>query len=155
MRVEPASRSGHGPPIGSTLRAAPEVPRYLVEPFRVEVGPDGPSVRVSPMGELDVATAGHFADRLRKIVGEGCRDVLVDLRGLTFMDCAGFGTILAWDRRATADAALFTIIDGPPAVQRVFDLLGVRDRLSFIEGSRGPAGDGLRLSPTVGHEGSS
>jgi anti-anti-sigma factor len=54
--------------------------------------------RVTARGELDLATAGQLEAALAQAEG---RALLVDLRGLTFMDSTGVRTLL----QATEDAA--------------------------------------------------
>jgi anti-anti-sigma factor len=63
----------------------------------VEADADG-GVRITVRGELDLATAPRLRDAL---ADPGGRVVLVDLRGLTFMDSTGVRTLL----QANEDAA--------------------------------------------------
>jgi hypothetical protein len=43
--------------------------------------------------------------------------------------------IFEWDARSRADGFAFSLIAGSPTVQRLFELTGMRDRLTFIEAS--------------------
>lgn len=43
-------------------------------------------------GELDLATRGRLVDECR---AGGCNDVVLDLAATTFLDCGGFGGIIA------------------------------------------------------------
>jgi anti-sigma B factor antagonist len=74
------------------------------EPFRCEVRDAGAGVvSLSPAGELDAATVPHVADALRDARTDALAVLILDLRGLTFMDSAGLHLILdthAWAHQA-------------------------------------------------------
>ena len=59
--------------------------------------------------------------------------VTVDLAGLTFIDSTGLRCILKYDAEARQDGFSIALIQGPPAVQRIFVLTGTTDRLPFID----------------------
>jgi anti-sigma B factor antagonist len=101
------------------------------ERFWVEVHPERGTVRVAPVGELDIATVGALDAHLRDLQGNGFRRFLLDLRQLTFMDSSGLRLILEWDSYARSDGIDLAVIQGPVVVQRVFELAGVLDRLPF------------------------
>src|SRR4051794_2427538 len=89
------------------------------EPFVVDTLPDRERVIVAPRGELDIATAGRVAAAIDALARTGFVEVVLDLRGLAFMDVAGLRLVLAQARRADVTVEL---IDGSPAVARLFDL---------------------------------
>ena len=77
-------------------------PRHVVAApfFDLSVASDEHgSVRVEPRGELDLASAGRLEACLDELSSSG-KTVIVDLRGLTFMDSTGVRLLLQ-----TADAA--------------------------------------------------
>ena len=43
--------------------------------------------------------------------------------------------ILDWDSSSRADGFAFSLVAGPPAVQRIFELTGTTERLNFVEAS--------------------
>ena len=53
-----------------------------LEPFRVQVHRERDSVRVAPVGELDIATVGALDAHLRDLHGNGFQRLLLDLRQL-------------------------------------------------------------------------
>lgn len=59
-------------------------------PFSVRVRCDDPLFVVEMYGELDLASS---TAAIRACTSSDHRDVLVDLSGLTFMDCAGYGAL--------------------------------------------------------------
>jgi anti-anti-sigma factor len=77
-------------------------------------------------GELDLASAPRFAQTLRR-AKQNALEVIVDLEGATFMDCAGLSALL----KASADMAptSLSVTPGPRQVQRLFELAGVTDLL--------------------------
>ena len=56
----------------------------------------------------------------------------LDLRRITFLDSTGIALILTEDRHARDAWLVFTLISGPPAVQRVLGMCGVIDELKFV-----------------------
>jgi anti-sigma B factor antagonist len=98
------------------------------EPFRVEVLPDRDRVLVAPHGELDLATIGRLATAIDELVVREFDRIVIDLRQTSFIDSSGVHLLLTCARRADAH---FSVIDGPLAVRRVFDLTGVRDVVTF------------------------
>ena len=106
--------------------------RPLLAPFWVDVHHVNGSVRVAPVGEMDAGTVGQVEERLRESSGAGTQHQLVlDLRGLKFMDSTGVHLILNWHALAVQYQFDFALIAGPPAVQRVLEVLGLTDRLPF------------------------
>jgi anti-sigma B factor antagonist len=101
-------------------------------PFRLEVEPERDAVRVCPRGEVDLATTGTIREKFEEMSALGFRRVVLDLRGVTFLDSTGLRLALElWESSRTA-AWEFAVIEGPVAVQRIFELTGVRSRMPFI-----------------------
>lgn len=89
-------------------------------------------MRVAPAGELDLATAPLVDDSVHALRASGWRQIVLDLRDVTFMDSTGLRLALGWDLEARRDSLTFSLVAGPPAVQRVFELSGVLDQLTFV-----------------------
>ncbi len=102
---------------------------HAAGPFIVETLPDRERVIVAPRGELDVATVARVNDELDALVAVGFEELVLDLRGVAFMDVAGLRLAITQARRPDATVQL---IDGPPAVARMFDLAEVREELPFL-----------------------
>jgi anti-anti-sigma factor len=107
--------------------------------FRCEVEPHSRSVSIRPIGELDIATADAFMAKCDEVLAEGYERLVLDLRGLTFMDSTGLRAIVRLHQTAAASAGL-QIIDGPEHVQRVFTITGLRRHLPFA-GTDGALGE--------------
>ncbi len=50
-------------------------------------------------GEIDMATAPRFRQRLLSVVGAGAQNVVIDLTGVDFIDSTGFGVLLGAAKR--------------------------------------------------------
>jgi anti-sigma B factor antagonist len=91
------------------------------------------------IGELDLATTPAFEDALCRAEADG-RAITLDLSGLDFIDSRGLAMILALDRRLRESGARLTIVRGPDAVNRIFEITGVLDRLEFVDSPAGSDG---------------
>jgi anti-anti-sigma factor len=92
---------------------------------------DGARLTVAPSGEIDLATVGEVR---RALQGAGERETLVlDLRGVTFMDSVGVGLVVEEHRRAEREGGDFQLRRGPDNVQRLFEITGLAPRLRWVE----------------------
>jgi anti-sigma B factor antagonist len=105
--------------------------------FRVDIVPDRDVVRVAPVGELDMSSAGELATEMQELRRSGFARLVLDLRGATFIDSTGLHVILDEYDAAKADGGDLTILPGPPAVQRVFHVTGLDSLLPFLDGANG------------------
>jgi anti-sigma B factor antagonist len=117
------------PPTEPAIRGRDEA---IPEPFAVETRPDRERVLVIPRGELDLLTVDAVARELDDLVASGFQQIVIDLRQVSFMDSTGLRLVL---RHARRDDARVTVIDGPAAVSRVFDLTGMRRSIRFEAGT--------------------
>ena len=65
---------------------------------------------------------------------DGARRVVVDLRGLEFMDSTGLTLLARWSLGAERDGYAFALIAGSERIQRLFELTGLADRFTFDDG---------------------
>jgi anti-anti-sigma factor len=101
-------------------------------PIEIEVSADGDAVAtVAIGGDLDLSTAPELERALSGVQADG-RPVVLDLRRVSFMDSSGLRVILAADARARSAGSRFVLIEGPPGVQRVFQLTLLDRRLEFV-----------------------
>jgi anti-anti-sigma factor len=88
--------------------------------------------RLTPIGELDLATAPLLESAFDAAFrDDGVEIVVVDLTELTFMDSTGIN-LLVRVHAACEDADRLRVIDGSRPVQRVLDVSGVRAYLPII-----------------------
>jgi len=100
--------------------------------FRVEVAPEREAVRVSPVGEIDVATVDGVRERLDELRATGVRRVVLDLGGVTFIDSTGLRLVLEQLAASATDGCQLSIVPGPRRVQRVFEVAGLDSRLPLV-----------------------
>ncbi|WP_199258327.1 STAS domain-containing protein [Paracoccus binzhouensis] len=81
---------------------------------------DGVTIRVDER-RLDAAIATAFKDRVRSMIADGGPLVVLDLRGVDFIDSSGLGAVIALFKAMPADRRL--VLTGlTPNVERVFQL---------------------------------
>jgi anti-sigma B factor antagonist len=78
-------------------------------------------VRVTVSGELDIATAPELEDALRT-AQRSATAVTLDINRLRFMDVRGLHVVLAAAAHARELEARFSVVHGPPTVNRLFEL---------------------------------
>jgi anti-sigma B factor antagonist len=83
-------------------------------------------------GELDIATAPRLRQTLREAVLRA-RRVVLDLRELTFMDCAGIHVIVDASNDARQAEGQLVLVRGPSHIDRVFTLTGTWDALEIVD----------------------
>jgi anti-anti-sigma factor len=84
-------------------------------------------------GELDLATAGDLERELIKVEDTDALSIILDLSRLQFIDSTGVRVLLSAHARSRADSNRLTLLRGPAAVQRVFQLTGILDLLPFAD----------------------
>jgi anti-sigma B factor antagonist len=99
--------------------------------FRIDVEREPGRIRVRPVGELDLATVPALEQELARVRDSATRCVVLDLRGLTFMDSTGLSLALRWSLEASRDGFDFSLVRGEGAVRRLFELTGMDGRLPF------------------------
>jgi anti-sigma B factor antagonist len=95
-----------------------------------ESGRDAAWVRIT--SELDITTAPQLKETLREAQLRA-RRVVLDLRELTFMDCAGIHVILDASDHARQAEGQLVLVRGPSHVDRLFTLTGTSDALEIVD----------------------
>jgi anti-sigma B factor antagonist len=89
----------------------------------------GRTVVIALAGELDLAGAATLEQELADV---DARAVVVDLRGLGFMDSSGLRALAVAALRAQSAGRRFALVPGAAQVMRVFDITRMRERLEFV-----------------------
>jgi anti-anti-sigma factor len=100
------------------------------EQFDIAVEERDGVVVVRPRGELDLATAPMLDEILSDLAARSASAVL-DLSETGFIDSSGIRTVLTAYAASQRDGFGLTMLPGPPAVMRVFEISGVLSRLPF------------------------
>lgn len=89
--------------------------------------------QIALSGELDISSASRVEDELTTLQAQSPSLLVLDLRKLEFMDSTGLRLIVRADEAARAGGTRFVIVRGPEAVQRVFQIVGLEDRLEMAD----------------------
>jgi anti-sigma B factor antagonist len=92
----------------------------------------GDAVRVALRGELDLEHAYTFDEELRRVEALKPACVVLDLRGLTFLDSSGLARLLAARRRARRDRRRLLLVRGTRAVQRLMMITAVGEHFETV-----------------------
>jgi anti-anti-sigma factor len=90
-------------------------------------------VHMALVGELDLSSVAKVQEELRRIEADAPAKLVVDLSKLTFLDSTGLRCIVTADERAREQGRQIVIVRGPDAVQRVFTITRLEDRLEIVD----------------------
>jgi anti-sigma B factor antagonist len=88
-------------------------------------------------GELDIATSPRLEEELASVEAALPGLIVVDLRAVDFIDSTGIRTLLGADSRAREGGRRLAIVRGPKAVDRVFEVTKLDDRLEIVDDPQG------------------
>lgn len=75
-------------------------------------------------GELDLSTAGHLRELLTGLIRAGTPHLVLDLTGVTFMDCTGLGVLIHAREASTARGGGLLLVGVPGRVRALLALTG-------------------------------
>ena len=102
--------------------------------FAYETSGSGACVLVALQGELDLPATAELEPELDRLAGKPSVDVVVlDLRGLQFLDSSGLRLVVVIDRRLREAGRRLALVRGPQPVQRVFEITRMTERLEFVD----------------------
>jgi anti-sigma B factor antagonist len=122
----------------------------LQEPRWTLTGPDGTTelrVDVSPgappyagvHGEIDILAAQWLREELLSVILWHGPGLVLDLSGVTFMDCAGINLLLASRRRARLAGGRLRVIGASAAASRIIAMTGLQQELMPAADCQGQA----------------
>src|SRR3954470_20626291 len=94
---------------------------FLPRPFRCEAEQRDGALHLRPHGDLDMSTVGLLEERIHSARQGGARRIVVDLRGLGFMDSTGLTLVTRWNNESRRDGFEFALVPGDARVQRLFE----------------------------------
>jgi anti-sigma B factor antagonist len=94
----------------------------------------GPVYLVTVEGELDLSTAAPFRVKLFDAIAQGARKLIIDLRGVTFIDSTNIGALLDAHQRAKELDGEIAVVVTDRNVLKVLTIAGI-DRLLRIQDS--------------------
>ena len=87
-------------------------------------------------GELDLAGANALEQELATPEVDSTGAIVLDLRGVNFMDSSGLRVIAVTLQDAQERGRRFALVPGAAQVMRVFDITRMRERLEFVDDPR-------------------
>jgi anti-anti-sigma factor len=90
---------------------------------------------VALRGELDVLTVSKVAEVIDGLDPQvdGVRHLVLDLRGLTFMDSSGLHELVRQNEFARTNRHNLAVVRGTDAIERLLDVTGVKDHLVLVD----------------------
>ena len=100
------------------------------QPFTVDVQRSGGVAIVQPHGELDLATVETLRAALDGVENPG--RLVLDLRGLSFIDSTGLHLLVALDQRAQRDGFQLTLVAPAAPADKAIHVSGLDQALPFV-----------------------
>jgi anti-anti-sigma factor len=83
-------------------------------------------------GELDICRAIELEAELRAVERRRPRSLVIDLRGLSFIDSSGLARLLAARRRALRGGWRLALVHGTGKIERLLELGGLEHAFDVI-----------------------
>jgi anti-sigma B factor antagonist len=86
---------------------------------------------VTLCGEADAYNAPQLEEELDRLLGDGAREVILDILDVPFIDSTVLGVLLKASRQARADGREVVLVTEDPRVLRVFEITGLLGHFRF------------------------
>jgi anti-sigma B factor antagonist len=107
--------------------------RTAMATLEFETTRNGTVAVIAATGELDLAGASVLDAEIERLAAEPeLGTVVLDMRGLEFMDSSGLRLVVLADMRAREAGRRFVLVRGSDTVHRVFEITRMSDRLEFV-----------------------
>lgn len=93
--------------------------------FSISMMLDPPTATLTANGELDIFTAREVSRQLSDAIGAGCRQLLVDVGGVTFVDASALGVFDRARREMTAHDGTIGFVAASVPFRRLCALTGL------------------------------
>jgi anti-sigma B factor antagonist len=103
--------------------------------FEVRLQTHGRTVLIELFGELDIATVSQVADAFDGLAldRDGLQHIVLDLRGLTFMDAAGINELVRRSNDAHQNRHNLTVIRGRASINHLMAITGIDTHLILVD----------------------
>ncbi|MGZ8650520.1 MAG: STAS domain-containing protein [Solirubrobacteraceae bacterium] len=114
-------------------------PKTLADPpadyLDVEARTHRRTALVALRGELDLVTVSKVAQVIEGLdpQANGVRHIVLDLRGLTFIDVPALHELIKQHEYARHNRHNLAVVQGTPQIQRVLRLTGVEEMLVLVD----------------------
>jgi anti-anti-sigma factor len=107
---------------------------YLPPTFELDVDEvDDKTAVVSVRGEIHLATAPEFSERLNAVIADGHTSVVVDLTEVGFIDSTGLSVLLNALRRITRAGGTLSLVCTNPTVMRLFEVTKMDTTFTIVD----------------------
>jgi anti-sigma B factor antagonist len=109
--------------------------QFVAQQLAADVRANRRTALVELRGELDLATVSKVADLLDGLetTADGIRHIVLDLRGLTFMDSTGLHELLRQSEYARTNRHNLAVVRGSDAIQRLLQLTHTEELLVLVD----------------------
>jgi anti-anti-sigma factor len=101
--------------------------------LRIAVSQVGAATTIALEGEWDLATQIAARQAIGRALADRPESLVLDLSRLDFIDSSGVHAVISLTRRTKRLNVEFLIIGGPEAVQRIFEICHLTNRLPFTD----------------------
>jgi anti-sigma B factor antagonist len=109
---------------------------------------DGADYVVSLEGEVDLYTAPELKQELHRLVGEGAKQIVIDMTQTTFIDSTTLGVLLSVVKRVRPEGGAVVLVCPDRNVKRIFEIT-LLDRVFTIVDTREEAFDEMASSASA------
>ena len=117
---------------GEILHFPPQ-PRQQPNALEIDSELQADSARLTPVGELDIATAPQLDQEVRSLLARSVREVVIDLSRLTFIDSSALRLFIVLNERSAEQGWTLRLVRPTGQVLNVFAITGAEDNLPFID----------------------
>ncbi len=71
------------------------------------------------VGEIDVYTAPQFREAVNELINDGQKNLIIDMKQVTYMDSSGFGTLLSATKRLRPEGGAVNLVACNSAIDRM------------------------------------
>jgi anti-anti-sigma factor len=102
--------------------------------YRIEVDHGSAGATVTIAGEIDMASIPPLERARERALAGNPTQVLIDLRGVRFIDSSGLKFLLETDRLSRTGGWTLQLVRPAESAMRVLTLTGIDKHLPFIDG---------------------
>jgi anti-anti-sigma factor len=106
-----------------------------IRPFDVRVERRGKTAILRLSGEFDIAGADNLDARIEELSRNSPEEVLIDLRGVTFLDSRGLRALSRARALGPEAGWSLKLVQGPEQVRRILELTGMDAVFEFAAAS--------------------
>jgi anti-sigma B factor antagonist len=101
--------------------------------FQLRAERVGGTAQIAVEGELDIATLPEFEEVIASLREAGLERLVIDMRGLAFLDSMSIELLLRLHVELAAAGAELVLVRGPRAVNRLFEVMELDQVLVIVD----------------------